>query len=100
MQEEDIGVDLRILDLQSLDSFHYRVCLEVEVVDLLDLQNLDLLDLEVGPGVVRILLDLEVGPGVVQILPGLEVGLEVDQNLQDLEGGPHRSLEVRMGILK
>lgn len=92
MQEEDIGVDLRILGLQSLDSFHYRVCLEVEVVDLLGLQNLDL----------QILLDLGVGPGVdLRILPGLWVGLGVDlQNLQDLEGGPHQSLEVRMGILQ
>ena len=96
MQEEDIGVDLRILDLQSLDSFHYRVCLEVEVVDLLDLQNLDLPGLE---GDLRILPDLEVGPGVdLRILPGLGVGLGVD--LQNLEDGPHRSLEVRMGILK
>ena len=99
MQEEDIGVDLRILDLQSLDSFHYRVCLEVDVVDLLDLQNLDLPGLE---GDLRILPDLEVGPGVdLRILPGLGVDLEVDlQNLEDLEDGPHRSLEVRMGILK
>ena len=92
MLEEDIGVDLRILGLQSLDSFHCRVCLEGEVVDLLDLQILDL----------RILLDLEVAPGVdLRILLGLEVGPGVDlQNLEDPEDDPHRSLEVRMGILE
>ena len=99
MQEEGIGVDLRILGLdQSLDSFHCRVFLEVKVVEA-DLQILDLPGLE---GDLRILPGLEVGPGVdLRILPGLGVGLGVDlQNLEDLEDGPHRSLEVRMGILK